>query len=358
MEHSITNDEKLLTPWKDGHYINRKQSNMLWLIEGESITIISPSGRPTKQDDSTSKGTIKHGDFGNSPPDIAEKSGKLHYNAEFVLWSGAWKRLAVVSDDGKRIYHHGMSGNVDHLDWMDEKEVSEFILSGDRFDAIPHHYKIQPENQGKLIWISGAPGLGKSTSGMYLSRKEGYVYYEADAFMSHLNPYVPTNVDEPTLATFSQNFLTGLPQERIDLVASARSNFMDVLQGKEFDFEKMCKYYTILSEDINKEQTRIGGNFAVAHAVPTRKFRDHIRNVLGSNLIFVVLHMTKEDQISRIQARHGKEERTVQWLTKSYDMFEPAAEDEPNTISLVITKDMSRDDVVDKIVELVERYQS
>jgi len=39
-------------------------------------------------------------------------------------------------------------------------------------------------------------------------------------------------------------------------------------------------------------------------------------------------------------------------------MFEPAAEDEPNTISLVINKDMSRDDVVDKIVELVERYQS
>ena len=133
-----------------------------------------------------SKGTIKHGDLGNSLPDIMEKSGKLQYNAEIVMWSGAWKRLAVVSDDGKRIYFHGMSRDVDHLDWMSEKEVSEFFLAGDPFDDIPHHYNIQPENQGKLLWISGAPGLGKSTSGMYLSRKEGYVYYEADAYMSRL----------------------------------------------------------------------------------------------------------------------------------------------------------------------------
>ena len=96
----------------------------------------------------------------------------------------------------------------------------------------------------------------------------------------------------------------------------------------------------------------------MAHAVPTSKFRDHIRKVLGSKLIFVVLHMTKEDQISRIQSRHGNEERTVQWLTKCYDIFEPAAEDEPNTISLVINRDMSREDVVEKIVELVDKYQA
>merc|ERR1719411_2559305 len=111
-----------------------------------------------------------------------------------------------------------MTRSVDTLDWMSEEEVAEFLASGDPEDAIPHPYKIQPENQGKLLWLSGAPGLGKSTSGLMLSKKSDYVYYEADCFMNHLNPYVPTDVDEPTLAMFTQKFLKGVPQERLDVV--------------------------------------------------------------------------------------------------------------------------------------------
>ena len=77
MEPAIVNEEKTSTPWKSGHYKHTMQSSMLWVIEGENITVISPSGKPTNQDDSMSKGTIKQGDFGNSSPDIMEKSGKL-----------------------------------------------------------------------------------------------------------------------------------------------------------------------------------------------------------------------------------------------------------------------------------------
>ena len=31
-----------------------------------------------------------------------------------------------------------------------------------------------------------------------------YVYYEADCAMAFLNPFVPTDVDNPTLAAFKQ----------------------------------------------------------------------------------------------------------------------------------------------------------
>ena len=101
---------------------------------------------------------------------------------------------------------------------------------GDPHDAPPNHYKIQPENVGKLLWISGAPGLGKSTSGLYLSRKAGYVYYEADAYGGHLNPYIPPDVDEPSLATMKQKPLKGLPKERID-ACSGLSEFIKFIQG-------------------------------------------------------------------------------------------------------------------------------
>ena len=46
--------------------------------------------------------------------------------------------------------------------------------TGDPIDDPPsRHYKIQPEYQGRLVWISGAPGLGKSTTAQLLARDHG-----------------------------------------------------------------------------------------------------------------------------------------------------------------------------------------
>ena len=53
-------------------------------------------------------------------------------------------------------------------------------------------YKIQPENQGKLVWLSGPPGVGKSTTGQLLAKKANYVYYEVDCLTKYLNPFEPS----------------------------------------------------------------------------------------------------------------------------------------------------------------------
>ena len=121
----------------------------------------------------------------------------------------------------------------------------------------------------------------------------------------------------------------------------------------EYEFEKVCDLYTSMCCDIAKEQQRIGGNWAVAQAVPTRALRDHIRCQMGENLIFIVLHMSKEDQLSRLKARHGDDESTLKQFSTIFDVFEPARNDEPNTIHIEVTKDMSRDEVVEKIIQSV-----
>ena len=54
------------------------------------------------------------------------------------------------------------------------------------------------------MWLSGPPGAGKSTTAQLLGRHDDYVYYEADSMASFLNPFVPTDVDNPTFAAFSQ----------------------------------------------------------------------------------------------------------------------------------------------------------
>ena len=62
---------------------------------------------------------------------------------------------------------------------------------------------------GKLLWLSGAPGMGKSTSAQLLARDHGYVYYEADAFAMMLNPFVDLHDDNPSMATAKQRILKG-----------------------------------------------------------------------------------------------------------------------------------------------------
>ena len=49
-------------------------------------------------------------------------------------------------------------------------------MVGEPIEAPPCPYKIQPENQGKLLWITGAAGMGKSTSAQLLARNKGMYF--------------------------------------------------------------------------------------------------------------------------------------------------------------------------------------
>merc|ERR1712212_626866 len=346
------------TPWKNGYYRINAYPSMLFLVDGENIIMHSASGKPTNPDIPAYKGTWKYGDFGKTHPDVMKETGKTEYNVEMNLWGGKWNPKAVLSEDGTKLFHFGVANKLDVFTWMSEKDVEEFLKTGDAHDAMSHQYKEQPENQGKLIWLSGAPGLGKSTSGLFLAKKSEYVYYEADCFMNHMNPFVSKDAEDPTIAGFAQTFLKGVPQERIDIVSEGVNDWLYALQGEKYDSELVQKWYLEMCKDIKREKKRIGGNWAIAQAVPKRYMRDYIREYLGPELIFVVLHMTKEDQICRIKARHGEEVdgAFLDLLLKSYDIYDQVKEDEPNAIQISVTKDTSKDDVVNEILDSLNKF--
>ena len=66
----------------------------------------------------------------------------------------------------------------------------------------------------------------------------------------------------------------------------------------------LAQVYTALADNIKQEKLRIGGHFAVAYVVISKHDRDAIREVLGDDVVFVNLNMTKEDRKKRLVKRH------------------------------------------------------
>ena len=51
------------------------------------------------------------------------------------------------------------------------------------------HVKLQPGKPGKVFWLSGPPGAGKSTTCQLMAREKDFVFYEGDATSSFVNPF-------------------------------------------------------------------------------------------------------------------------------------------------------------------------
>ena len=246
---------------------------------------------------------------------------ELEASQILLIWGGMWITKGILSDDRTKLTLWSITKEVASFEKMSEEEYDAFQSSAEPADAPSSHYKIQPEFQGRLLWISGAPGLGKSTIGYYLSRNAGYVFYEADCFGSNVNPYIPLDVDLSNLsfALLNQRPLKGVPKERVDARNRGVPEIKKYFRGEEYDLETVKRYYGLLAMDIKREKERMGGNWVVAQALPTRSLRDHMKEVIGPDLLFIVLNMSKEDQNKRIVARHGAEGGMNEFLLKIYD---------------------------------------
>jgi len=111
-----------------------------------------------------------------------------------------------------------------------------------------------------------------------------------------------------------------------------------------------------LAKDLIKQRKRLGGDWAIAQAVFSRKQRDDLRNLIGPDLVFIVISMTKECQTQRIKKRHGDNIGAyADAFIKMAELYEPVGEDEKNAYSLVVSDDMSVDDVLKKAKEIIEK---
>ena len=196
-------------PWKNGYWIDRKDNGTIFHINGEDIEFFShvyldyPELLKLEEGN---VGKLEYGDFGPAPSELAELSGIQNFNLRLQIKE--FKMRLILNDEGTRFYGEKMIAtqkNFKMREWVSNEMLNEFKESRESAEApVCPYAKLQPDKLGKIIWFSGPPGAGKSTTAQLMGRKHGYVYYEGDCYYSMMNPFVDLNVDNPSLAQSDQ----------------------------------------------------------------------------------------------------------------------------------------------------------
>lgn len=105
---------------------------------------------------------------------------------------------------------------------------------------------------------------------------------------------------------------------------------------------------------IARQRARLGGEWATAFVVFSRRQRRSIREMFGSDLVFIALNLSKECLENRLKVRHG-DGAFSELVTKFLELFEPVGDDEENTYNICVTEDMNPDDVVNKTLEILKQ---
>ena len=200
---------------------------------------------------------------------------------------------------------------------------------------------------GKILWVSGRSGSGKSTVGALLGETYGFTHYEADAFMFHHDPF-----SGPMYKPGEKPVLPGVSREQKNICKRVvTEGYMPLVSGRgKPKFKIFSEFYNLLCKNILEERkTRCSHNkcpWAVTNALYTRECRDYIRKKLGNDsLVIISLNIPDELAVSRMASRAGVPESAKHNFKKYLHGYEAVAEDEPNTYEINIHGDMRPDDV-------------
>ena len=134
---------------------------------------------------------------------------------------------------------------------MSPEKKQEILDSRDHEDTIiPPGFTPQPQKQGKILFLSGPPGAGKSTTGQYLAKQKGWVYYEADCFSKAVDPFIPLDVDEPSLALMKQKAIKGRDIETMETIKDCYPEFEKMSKRLPYDVENVKPFFRALAKDI------------------------------------------------------------------------------------------------------------
>jgi len=210
---------------------------------------------------------------------------------------------------------------------------------------------------GKLIWISGRSGSGKSTTGDILHQKYGFTHYECDSFIFHHDPF-----SGPMYKTGEKPVLEGISIEQKKICKRITTEgYIPLITGRSNppDFSIFSDFYNLACNNILEEKEkrgRDGKHWAITNALYTRACRDYVRSKLGEDsLIIVSLELPDELAIDRMATRAGVPESAKHNFKKYLHGYDAIADDEPNTLQIKVNPETTQDDVCQQIIQYLDK---
>ena len=129
----------------------------------------------------SSKIQMEEGDFGPTIQDIKEVSGGIcSYNMRFIMveqnaFAQTGHVKGVVNTSGDKIWFVGASDSVEMIKKLSDAEFEKKRSSRDHKDTPTcSHITPKPGAPGKIYWLCGPPGAGKSTICQLMAREKGF----------------------------------------------------------------------------------------------------------------------------------------------------------------------------------------
>ena len=149
ISYPIFPEPRIRSPWRDGNYKGKGFIDSMVITGNEAEATMLTTGEKTRM-------TLSHGVFGEAHPEIVQMTGESVYTVEVRYPVRERERVlhGVVTKEGFKLVFHTFVG-LWELDWVTEEEAERLAQEGDPILAPRSSYPLQPERQGKLIWITG-----------------------------------------------------------------------------------------------------------------------------------------------------------------------------------------------------------
>jgi len=273
-------------------------------------------------------------------------------NDTVVITLNGNTKTARISKDKKTISGGPGTLQWSNLTWITPEEA-EIINNREKepVSAPKLPYPLRPGVKGKLAWVSGPPGSGKSTIAGIIAKDEGWIFYEGDGFFLGFNPYVFPNESQVDARSEKPALIGPGMGWRGLTVLGWLINQDQLGKNQTKDTAPTDRFYQLMAEDILKERNRVGGDWIVAFALGKRREREVVRKVLGEDLLFVVLDISL-DLVKKRLAGRGKGEEE---LAKEHWKYEPAGENEHNTVGFKIVEKASKQENANAVLDLINK---
>ena len=184
-------------PWKDGPWQSNTFMSDVMFVEGNVVKnrnvayLDHPTLIPPTEEAS---GFWHSGNFGPARQEIVNATGENDYNWKYVEGNHA-AMFGVLDENGTKVTLWGIGNCLEILELSTLEKISENREPAN--EPSNPYVQAQPENPGKMVWIVGPPGSGKSSVAKLLGRDHDFVYYELDCFSGIVNPFMnPENIEQ------------------------------------------------------------------------------------------------------------------------------------------------------------------